>query len=302
MTTHSAADNLKAAILMVAAMSLFASNDAIVKWVSADLPAGEIMFLRGVVATGLLLVASRALGDRITVPALFERWSLARAVVEVTATYLFLLSIRFLPLATASTLLFAAPIFVTALSMPLFGERVGPWRWSAVVAGFLGVVIIAAPGADGLDVAMAIPIAAAFAVSARDILTRFIPAGVPSGSVAITSSVFVTLGGLASSPWGWVVPTADHLAWIVGGATLLAVAYSLYVVTIRTGELSFTAPFKYVVILWAAIFGMVFWGEFPEPRAVAGAVIIIVSGLVIFYRERRLSIAASKRLQHPART
>jgi drug/metabolite transporter (DMT)-like permease len=70
---------------------------------------------------------------------------------------------------------------------------------------------------------------------------------------------------------------------------LLAMAYSLYVVTIRTGELSFTAPFKYVVILWAAVFGMIFWSEIPEPRAVVGAVIIIVSGLVIFYRERRLA-------------
>ena len=155
MTAFTAADNLKAAVLMVVAMSLFAANDAIVKWLTAGLPIGEIMFLRGIVATGLLLVASRALGDRITVPGLFERWSLIRAAVEVTATYLFLTSIKLLPLATASTLLFAAPIFVTALSMPLFGERVGVWRWSAVVAGFVGVVIIAAPGAEGLWAASA---------------------------------------------------------------------------------------------------------------------------------------------------
>jgi drug/metabolite transporter (DMT)-like permease len=289
MTAFTAADNLKAAVLMVLAMSLFAANDAIVKWLTAGLPTGEIMFLRGIVATGLLLVASRALGDRITVSGLFERWSLIRGAVEVTATYLFLTSIKLLPLATASTLLFAAPIFVTALSMPLFGERVGVWRWSAVVAGFVGVVIIAAPGAAGLNVAMAVPIAAAFAVSGRDIVTRFIPATVPSGSVAITSSVCVTFGGLATAPWGWVTPQTGDLAWIAGAATLLAMAYSLYVVTIRTGELSFTAPFKYVVILWAAVFGMIFWSEIPEPRAVVGAVIIIVSGLVIFYRERRLA-------------
>jgi drug/metabolite transporter (DMT)-like permease len=227
------------------------------------------MFLRGIVATGLLLVASRALGDRITVSALFERWSLIRGAVEVTATYLFLTSIKLLPLATASTLLFAAPIFVTALSMPLFGERVGVWRWSAVVAGFVGVVVIAAPGAEGLDVAMAVPIAAAFAVSGRDIVTRFVPATVPSGSVAITSSVCVTLGGLATAPWGWVTPRRPVTSpGSPAPPLLLAVAYSLYVVTIRTGELSFTAPFKYVVILWAAVFGMICLER--DPRAARG--------------------------------
>lgn len=217
-----------------------------------------------------------------------------RGLIEVTATALFLASLTLLPLATASTLLFSAPIFVTALSMPLFGERVGVWRWSAVVAGFVGVIVIAAPGADGLDAAMAVPIVAAFFVSGRDIVTRFIPPGVSSGSVAITSSALVTLAGLVTVPFGWSTPDAGEVAFMGGAAILLATAYTFYVIAIRSGELSFTAPFKYVVILWAAVFGVAIWAEVPDVRAIAGAVIIIASGLVIFYRERRLAQLAAK--------
>jgi drug/metabolite transporter (DMT)-like permease len=287
MSGHTAADNLKAAAIMALTMSLYGSNDAIVKAMAGHLPVGEIMVLRGAFTVVLLVFVTRALGDRITVAGLFERWTLVRASIEIAATFLFLTSIKLLPLATATTLLFAAPIFVTALSIPILGEHVGVWRWSAVVAGFVGVVLIAAPGPKGFDATILLPIVAAFGVSARDIVTRFIPQTVPAGSVAVTSGTLVALSGFATLPWGWAAPATGDIAWLAGAGLLLAGAYAFNVVAIRSGDLSFTAPFKYVVILWATVYGMVFWNEVPSARAVLGAAIIIASGLVIFYRERR---------------
>lgn len=250
------------------------------------MPVGQMMALRGVVLCLVLAIGCRIAGQRITLDGLTHRWCLARAAGEVIATFMFLTSLSLVPLATATTLVFSSPIILTALSGPLFGERVGKWRWCAVIAGFCGVLLITAPGTGFWQPAMALPLGAAVAVVLRDVSTRFVADHVSSGSVTMTTAIAVMLGGLASVPFTHVGVMTTDMAWLSLAAVIIAVSFFSYVVAVRTGELSLIAPVQYVIILWAVFYGAVIWDEIPGPREMAGGLVIIASGLLILYRER----------------
>lgn len=271
---------------MALAMSALSTNDAIVRSIGDHMPVGQMMVLRGVVLCLVLLIACRIAGQRITLDGLVDRWCLGRALGELIATFLFLTSLSLVPIATATTLVFSSPIILTALSGPLFGERVGKWRWCAVIAGFCGVLLITAPGTGFWQPAMALPLGAALAVVLRDISTRFVPDHVSSGTVTLSTAIAVTLGGLATLPFSRVEVTATDMAWLSLAAIIIGVSFFSYVVAVRTGELSLIAPVQYVIILWAVFYGAVLWGEIPGPREMTGGVIIIAAGLLILYRER----------------
>ncbi len=278
--------NMKSAGFMIAAMSLFAASDVLMKYIGGQLPVGEMMFLRGLFATSFLIIAIKlASSDRIRFRDLLNLWSVFRGLCEVLITFLFLNALNLLPIALATTLLFAAPIFMTALSIPILGERVGIWRWGAVVLGFIGVIVVTAPGINDMGMAIFLPLAAACVVALRDVLVRFVPGHIPSGSVALTTSIAVTAGGAVSIPLAWVGPDATQLGLMALAAAIVCSAYLVYILATRSGELSFTAPFKYVIVLWAILFGMLIWDEVPTAHEWLGALTIVISGLIILYRE-----------------
>ena len=283
-TAHTA--NRRAIMLMAVAMSCLSTNDAIVRYVSDDVPVGQIMFLRGAALCLVLIIGCKIAGQAINVRDLAERWSLVRALGEVVATYLFLTSLLYVPIAVATTLVFSSPLFLTALSGPLFGERVGKWRWLAVIIGFSGVLLITAPGTGLWQPAMALPLAAAGAVVVRDISTRYVPDHVSSGSVTLTTAIAVTIGGALSLPFARASIGAADMAWLSLAAIIIAASFFSYVVALRIGELSLIAPVQYLSILWAVFYGAVIWGEVPGPREIAGGLIVIAAGLLILYRER----------------
>ena len=278
--------NQRAIAFMAIAMSFLAANDAIMKFVGANMPVGQMMVVRGVGLCAFLVIGCWLGRQEVTLRSLAHKWSLMRGISEVCATYLFLYSLSKLPLATATTIVFCFPMLLTALSGPLFGERVGIWRWGAVVAGFIGVVLVTAPGTSAWQPVFALPLGAALFVALRDVSTRYVAPHVSSGSVTLSTAIVVAAGGLASIPWGWVPVTLHSFSWLSLCAVIIAISFFSYVVAVRTGELSLVAPVQYIVILWALIFGMTFWGEVPGLRELGGGLIIIGSGLLILYRER----------------
>jgi len=215
--------------------------------------------------------------------------NIVRSLFEVAVTFFFLAGVVRLPLATATTIMFTAPIFLTLLAFFVLREHVGPWRWAAVVAGFLGVVLIADPS-TGLDPFMLLPLVAAVLTAGRDTLTRMIGAELPARSIALTTAVAVMMAGLTTAPLGeWVALDVALLGGLFVCALLLAVAYVLLVSAVRTGEVSFIAPFRYVSILLALVFGITVFGDTPSFSACLGGAVIVGSGLLIFHRERARS-------------
>ena len=143
--------NQRAIAFMAIAMSFLAANDAIMKMIGASMPVGQMMVVRGIGLCSFLAIGCWLGRQEVSLGSLVHKWSLMRGISEVSATYLFIYSLSKLPLATATTIVFCFPMLLTALSGPLFGERVGVWRWLAVVAGFIGVVLVTAPGKSVWD-------------------------------------------------------------------------------------------------------------------------------------------------------
>lgn len=146
------------------------------------------------------------------------------------------------------------------------------------------MVLVTAPGAGGWRPELILPLLAASMVVLRDISTRYIPADVPSASVALTTAMFGVVGGLMSAPFGWVALSPENAGLLAVAAGFVAISYLAYVVAIRRGELSLVAPVQYIIILWALVFGALVWGEIPTARELAGSVVIVLAGLVILYR------------------
>lgn len=278
--------NRRAIMAMTGGMSLLACNDALVRWVGADLPVGQIMTIRGVALLIIFVAVFRARGMPITLKAIGDKWSVARALCELTATYLFLTAIMLVPIAIATTLVFTAPIIMTAIAGPVYGEKVGVWRWTAVIIGFLGVMLITTPVNGEFDPALFLALGCSALVVLRDIVTRRIEPDLPSSSVAITTTVVVALGGLLSLPWGWHSPSPTNLAMLTVAGLFVGGSYILYVTSVRIGDFSLISPFRYIAILWAAFYGWLIWDEAPGPFALAGCALIVGSGLLILYRER----------------
>ncbi|MCB9945719.1 MAG: DMT family transporter [Geminicoccaceae bacterium] len=280
-------DNIRGAMLMVGSSAFFTANDATIKFLSDTVPIGQLLAMRGFVVVVLLFLIMRWRGERPCRSDLFERANVLRAVIDLAVTFVFLTAIILLPLAIATVLVFTTPVFLTIIAALFLGERVGLPRWLAVLAGFAGVVLVADPGGD-FDPLMLLPVAGALMMACRDVVTRMIPPRLPARAVALTSALFVAVAGLLTAPLGdWVVPTATDWIGSVICAGFVATAHTLLVSSVRTGEISFVAAFRYTAILLALTLGYLVWGDVPTVNGVAGGLVIITSGVVIFYREHR---------------
>lgn len=279
-------ENRLALGLMALSMTLLAAGDAVVRTLGENLPSGQIIGMRGVVLTGILLIGLRISGRHPGWPAITNRWNLARGLAETFSTYCFFISIQLLPIAVSTTVVFIFPVLLTLVSIPLFGEKVGPFRWLAVLMGFAGVVMISAPGKDTFNMALLLPLGTAIGLVARDLITRKIPDVIDAGTVTLTTAIVTTIMGFASLPFGWVDVTMRDLQLLPLAAVLVACSFVTYIIAIRRGELSIIAPAQYLVILWATFWGALIWQEMPDARALVGGGMIIAAGCLILWRER----------------
>lgn len=277
----------KGIALMVAGSGLITLNDAAMKWLTAGYPTGELMFIRGAfMFLPILLLTWRAAG-RPT--AAVRNWSgqLLRAATVVGSTILFLTGLRYLPLADMTAMAFAGPLFVTALATPLLGERVGWRRWTAVLVGFAGVVVMARPSGSGIAWAAVFPLGAALCGALRDILTRRLSATESSLSILVVTTGVVALAGLATLPFGWRVPTPFDLGLMALSGIVLGAAHYLIIESLRLAQAALVVPFKYSSLLWAVGLGLLVWGHVPDAGMVLGAALVVASGLYILHREIR---------------
>ena len=270
---------------MIAGSALLTLNDALLKWLAADLPVGQMLFVRGCFALSLMamLVWRRRTRLRIVnFPA-----QLARALLTVASTFAFITGLRYMPLAEAIAIAFAGPLFVTLLAAVLLKEQVGWRRWSAVIIGFCGVLIMLRPGGGALNWAAFLPLGASLGGAMRDIITRKMSVTESSFSTLAFTTLAVTLAGLGTLPLGWQPIQNIDIALLALASVLVASAHFLLIETFRLAEASLVAPFKYLSIVWGTLYGFLIWGEMPDAWVWLGAALMMSSGLYIFYRESR---------------
>lgn len=281
-------DNVFGAILMAVSMLSFISNDALMKFLFQTISVEQGIFMRGLVSVPLLALIAylrKSLFVRID----WRNWRviLTRAFAELAATMAFLTALSNMPLANITAILQALPLTVTMFAAIFFGEQVGWRRWSAILAGFIGVLIIIRPSDDGFNEYAVLAIVAVACVTVRDAITRRLDRSVPSLFVAFISAIPIFIyGGVATATTGWTVVSGKMIGIVVVAAIAITCGYLFAVMAMRNGEISFVAPFRYTGMIWAILFGFLLFGDLPDAATILGTMIVIGMGVYAFHRER----------------
>ncbi|MHC2251848.1 drug/metabolite transporter (DMT)-like permease [Bradyrhizobium embrapense] len=274
---------------MAAAMASFTVNDTITKAVSAELNIGEVLLVRGLVA--MVLVAALAwYRDALRSFSALLIWPVVlRVLGEIGGTLTYLSAISQIPLANASAIFQALPLVITLGAALVFGEPVGWRRWLAIAAGFIGVLVIVRPGAGGFSQPALLALASVGFCAVRDLATRRIPKQLPTVFITLLTTVTVTTAGavVLVPLGGWKPPSGQALGLLTFAAVLILIGYQCIIVSLRTGDISAVAPFRYTALPWAMLTGYLAFGHKPDGAMLAGAAIIVASGLYAFYRERQ---------------
>ena len=273
---------------MVAGGLGLALNSTVVKFLVDDYPPGQIMVLRGLFVC--LIVAAFVWRDGGVATLRIGNYpgQLTRALCLATTTYLMIRSVEFLPLGDVFAINHASPLIITALAVPILGERVGWRRWLAVSVGFAGVLIMLRPTPAAFQVAALLPLSVAFISAVRDIITRILAVTDSStATFAVTTGVIILAGIILSLFSGWA-PIQPADVWLFALAALFqGTAHFLLIETFRFAEAKIVAPFKYATILWAMLIGYLFWGEAPDAWIIGGGALVVASGLYVLHRTAR---------------
>jgi drug/metabolite transporter (DMT)-like permease len=289
--------NARGIAAMLICMFCFVASDTLIKIVGRDLAVGQIMFMRGVVATILLGVIVFANGSHRQIRSIISHPLVQlRTFAEVAATVLFFSGLMRLPFADAAAIGQVTPLAVTAGAAVFLREPVGWRRWLATLVGFAGVLIIIKPGTSAFNWSALFIVACVCFVVVRDLTTRLISNAAPASVLVFLSVAAVTAGGLGMKTFEvWVIPTW----WQVGALALSALGVSAgyygAIIAMRSGEISVVAPFRYIVMIYALFWSYFIFGEVPDRPTWIGVTIVIAAGLYTVYREhvRKREISAS---------
>lgn len=279
--------NVRGAALMTMSMAGFAINDGLVKLVGQALPLGQVLLIRGLFATGLVFVLAWAFGQLRPLTVMLSPILLVRTFAEIVATLSFLTALVNMPIANASAIMQAMPLVVTVGAALFFGEQVGWRRISAILAGLFGVFLVVRPGLEGFNSYSLYCLITVLASAVRDLITRKLDKDVPSLFVSLATASFVTLtGGILClfTPWQPVSLTQTSL--LAAASIFIVIAFFGIVAAMREGEVGFVSPFRYFMLLFSVIIGLLIFSEIPDFLTITGSAIVVASGIYTIYRER----------------
>ena len=270
---------------MVAACAVVSLNDAVVKWLSTELPIGEIVCLRAVAAMTLGVVFAWREQGRVSFRISSPRLQLLRGLLAAAGMLFFVAGLRHLPLADAVAILFAAPLFSFVLAMILLGEGLSLRRVLAALTGFAGIVIMARPGTPHFTWVLLLPLGGALCGGLREVITRHLSHRDSSSSTYLAGTAVVAVASFTSIAFGWELPDLRQLLLLGLAGVLVGFAEYFMIEAYRHAEITLVAPFVYTSMVWASLFGFLIFGTLPSPAVVAGAGLIIASGLYLFRAE-----------------
>ena len=269
---------------MFISVCAFSLMDVIVKW-SEDYPVGQVLFFRGfcgIIPILFLVPKDRYLDFyKTTRPFLHFKRCLAGLIALVSI----FIALRNLPLATVVSISFAAPIFTTIFSIFFLNEKVGFYRWLAVLIGFIGIIIITEPGFESLNIYYIYPIIFCLGLSYVAITIRQLSTTEPVWLISLNFSAAITLASFFTIPFGWIMPNFKDLILLtmigfLGGFANLWLSQSF-----KLSEVSLVSPLKYLALVFGIFFGYLIWDEIPTIKTLLGALLVVFSSLIIFRRE-----------------
>ena len=286
--------NALGALLTVLAMLCFASMDAIAKWLVADYPIGQMMWIRyGIFCVFAWLVVRRRGGLRASFRTSRPWLQASRALLAVVESAVFVLAFRYLPLADTHAIAATSPLIVIALGAAFLGEKVDTARWIAVLAGFIGVLLIVRPGFRTLDWPLLIPLVGALLWGTYQILTR-LSARSDSPDTTLVWSAFAAFAATSFiGPFEWHWPDATSWGLLLVTGVLGSLAHYGLIRALDYAEASSIQPYSYTLLVWVTALGAVVFGDFPDHWTILGAAIVVASGLYTWHRDRRANAATA---------
>lgn len=291
--THSRAvarGNLVGSLWMVAAMAGFAFEDMFLKGAAQSLPVGQVLVVFGLGGALIFAAAARVSGATVFETLAFGRVMMIRSVFEVGGRLFYTLAIALTPLSSATAILQATPIVVVAGAAIFFGEIVGWRRWTAIIAGLIGVLIIMRPGAESFTFLSLLAVLGMLGFAGRDLATRAAPPALGIATLGVFGFLAIVLAGVAFSIWegrAWSLPQGSVAAQLALAIIFGVLGYSSLTRAMRTGEISAVTPFRYSRLIFGIALGIHVFGERPDAATYAGSAIVVISGLYILFRGRR---------------
>lgn len=277
--------NLAGAALMLLGMAVFAVNDAIGKWLVADYGVAQVILLRSLAALAVLAVVmlrTDALARLRATPR--PGVQALRAACTTLEVFCFYYAVQHLPLADVMAFWMAGPILVVAVSPLVLGESVSARAWVAVLAGFLGVLVLLGPSASMFAPAAIIALIGTAAFAAMMVLGRFLRA-TPDSSLVLFQTLAAAVAGLVLAPVGWApLQSGTDLSLLFLLGIVAMVAHVLVTRALKLAEAAVVAPLQYTLLVWGVIFGWLFFDDIPAPEMMLGAALIVGSGLFLLRR------------------
>ncbi|MCM2561119.1 DMT family transporter [Lutimaribacter sp. EGI FJ00015] len=284
-------ENLRGATVMVVAMAAFALEDMFIKWLAVDMSTGQILMLLGAGGALVFAVLARRGGGRLLSADFRTRAVILRNTGEVIGTMGFVTAIALTPLSSASAILQATPLAVTLGAAIFLNETVGWRRWSAILVGFCGVLLIIRPGLDGFEPASLFAVQGVIGLAIRDLATRAVPRTIGAMQLSFYAfALLVPTGLVLLLVQGHSLVPLEGAHWLkMAGALLLGlVGYHSIVSAMRLGEVAVVTPFRYSRLIFAILIGVAVFGERPDALTLTGAALIVASGLYTLVREARI--------------
>jgi S-adenosylmethionine uptake transporter len=292
---------LRAGLYMVITTACFVVGDTCIKLIGTTLPLAQVICLIGLISSLFLFMVCGQQGILKNLPLIFTRTVLLRSLFDTMASFMFVSALMHMPLANLSSVMQSVPLVVVAVGVIFLGEKAGLSRIAAVIAGFLGVLLIVKPMPQTITIYEFLALGAVIVVAFRDLVTKRIPAHVPLLVIALANAIFISVSGFgvgllqgfkSVEVWQW--------ALLLGAGLFVTISYYFIVATVRLGDLSATAPFRYSEVVFAIIAGILVFGEYPDAISYVGMALVIAAGLFAAHREAMQARDAEAELMPPA--
>jgi len=274
---------------MVAAMAFFAVEDTLIKFVTSSVPIGQILMMFGLGGASIFFLIALYNNEKITLGDMLSLPMYIRVIFEIIGRLFYVLAISLIPLSTATVIIQATPIVVVAGAAIIFGEKVGWRRWTAILLGLFGVVVIIQPATESFSFLSILALIGMIGFAGRDLASRAAPANLSVFILGLHGFIALAFSGLIYSLWdnsGLVMLDIKIISFMFGAVIFGVAAYTCLMKAMRTGEVSAVTPFRYTRLIFGVTLGIVFFNETLNYSTILGTIFIVISGLFILSRNK----------------
>jgi drug/metabolite transporter (DMT)-like permease len=289
-------DNIRGSIFMTLAMLAFTLEDFTLKKATEFIPLSQLLIICGILGSLFFISCSRYAKEPIFYKDSFNKTLIIRSIFEIMGRIFYALAIAFMPITNAASILQATPLVVVLGAVIFLNEKVGWRRWTAILTGFIGVLMIIQPGTNGFTIFSIFAVLGMIGFAGRDLATRMSPVGMSNYQLGSFGFYMVIIAGIILSGFNyffspektiWETISFDAWIFVIANAAAGVSAYFCLTIAMRVGDVSFVTPFRYVRVLFAMFFGVVILGEQPNAFVIIGSVIVVLSGIYIIIRRNQ---------------